>query len=125
VFVLLTIPHRPDEKVSGTNASGVTVSGVNVRFRLPLLLLLAAAVLVVVPGVAFGAHDEPAQATAVYTVRPGDTLWHVARRLDPAGDPRPLVDQLMRSNDLGAGLRAGQELRVPADLPGTATLTRE
>ena len=30
----------------------------------------------------------------VYVVRPGDTLWSIATRLDPSGDPRPLVAQL-------------------------------
>jgi LysM repeat protein len=30
----------------------------------------------------------------VYVVRPGDTLWSIATRLDPSGDPRTLVAQL-------------------------------
>lgn len=29
-----------------------------------------------------------------YVVRPGDTLWSIATRLDPAGDPGPLVARL-------------------------------
>lgn len=29
-----------------------------------------------------------------YTVRPGDTLWSIATRADPTGDPRPLVAEL-------------------------------
>lgn len=29
-----------------------------------------------------------------YTVRPGDTLWTIAERVDPSADPRPLVAQL-------------------------------
>ncbi|HUY20880.1 MAG TPA: LysM peptidoglycan-binding domain-containing protein [Acidimicrobiales bacterium] len=29
-----------------------------------------------------------------YVVQPGDTLWSIAERLDPSGDPRPLVAQL-------------------------------
>jgi hypothetical protein len=31
---------------------------------------------------------------AGYVVRPGDTLWSIAERLDPSGDPRPVVAQL-------------------------------
>jgi hypothetical protein len=34
------------------------------------------------------AHHAP------YVVRPGDTLWSIAARLDPAGDPRPVVARL-------------------------------
>jgi nucleoid-associated protein YgaU len=26
-----------------------------------------------------------------YVVQPGDTLWSIATRLDPTGDPRPVV----------------------------------
>ena len=31
---------------------------------------------------------------AGYVVEPGDTLWSIAQRLDPSGDPRPVVAQL-------------------------------
>jgi hypothetical protein len=34
------------------------------------------------------AHHSP------YVVRPGDTLWSIAVRLDPTGDPRPVVARL-------------------------------
>lgn len=29
-----------------------------------------------------------------YVVQPGETLWSIASRLDPGGDPRPLVSEL-------------------------------
>lgn len=47
-----------------------------------------------------------------YTVRPGDTLWSIATRLDPTGDPRPLVDAL-GAQLAGAPLVAGSTLVVP------------
>jgi LysM repeat protein len=48
------------------------------------------------------------------TVLPGDTLWAVASRLAPGQDPRPVVEQIRRLNDLpGGGLQAGQQLLLP------------
>jgi hypothetical protein len=37
---------------------------------------------------------EPVAAHASYVVQPGDTLWSIAVRLDPTGDPRPVVAEL-------------------------------
>lgn len=55
---------------------------------------------------------EPAP-TAV-TVQPGDTLWSVAGRLAPERDPRELVAQIRRLNDLSsASLTVGQQLLLP------------
>jgi nucleoid-associated protein YgaU len=50
-----------------------------------------------------------------YVVRDGDTLWSIARRVAPDGDPRPIVDALATANRLdGTGLVPGQSLIVPA-----------
>ena len=46
------------------------------------------------------------------TVRAGDSLWSIARRLQPTGDLRPLVDQLVAANGAGP-LQPGQQLVVP------------
>lgn len=48
-------------------------------------------------------------------VQPGDTLWSVAQRLAPENDPRQVVDQIRRINDLrGSTLQVGQQLLLPA-----------
>jgi nucleoid-associated protein YgaU len=86
-----------------------------------LLVLVVVALLLVVPGIARavgGGGDEP---TVIYVVRPGDTLWGIARRADPDGDPRPLVDRLSGANDVRGGLRPGDRLRLPAELAGRLT----
>lgn len=48
---------------------------------------------------------------STYVVQPGDTLWAIARQLQPEGDVRPLVDEL---SDRLAGrvLQAGQRLNL-------------
>ena len=45
------------------------------------------------------------------TVRPGDTLWSIARRLQPSGDLRVLVDALADRID-GSVITAGQRIDV-------------
>jgi LysM repeat protein len=61
---------------------------------------------------------EPRPATAVpvvasvYIVQPGDTLWTLARRSQPTGDLRPLVDRLAAAQR-HQPLRAGQRIVLP------------
>jgi hypothetical protein len=45
-------------------------------------------------------------------VQHGDTLWSIARSLQPVGDVRPLVDALERRNG-GSQLDIGQVLVLP------------
>lgn len=59
--------------------------------------------------------SSPAPQGTVTTVRPGETLWTIAKRLDPGHDPRALVQRLRSLNGLSTGaVQAGQQLRVPA-----------
>lgn len=53
----------------------------------------------------------PASAQVV-EVAPGDTFWSIARRLQPDGDVRPLVDRLVRDHG-GAVLLVGEEIALP------------
>ena len=48
----------------------------------------------------------------LYVVRPGDTLWSIASKLEPGGDPRPLVSEFERQLH-GAVLIPGDELKLP------------
>jgi Tfp pilus assembly protein FimV len=57
----------------------------------------------------------PAAATAgsdSVVVGPGDTLWTIARRAQPRGDIRPLVDQLVAAHGSGP-LQPGARVTVP------------
>ncbi|MCB1039100.1 MAG: LysM domain-containing protein [Acidimicrobiales bacterium] len=60
---------------------------------------------------AIGGRESAAAATV--EVRAGDSLWTIARRLQPSGDIRPLVDRLVELNGPGA-LQVGQVVQVPA-----------
>jgi hypothetical protein len=44
-------------------------------------------------------------------VQPGDTVWGIARRLQPSGDVRALVDQIAERTG-GAELRPGQTIEL-------------
>ncbi len=52
-----------------------------------------------------------ATAGPVVVVRPGDTIWSVARRLQPEGDVRPLVDRLAAAHGPDS-LQAGEAIPV-------------
>jgi hypothetical protein len=50
--------------------------------------------------------------TVEYTVQPGDSLWSIAVRADPTGDPRPLVAQLVAQ--IGSNtVQPGERIAVP------------
>jgi nucleoid-associated protein YgaU len=78
---------------------------------------LVASAMSAVAGSAWAGGDGPGRDDRVvrYTVRPGDTLWAIARRVGgPGADPRPLVDQIARRNGLtGAVIRPGASILVP------------
>jgi hypothetical protein len=60
--------------------------------------------------------DAPvASAGSVYVVRPGDTLWSIARQVRPDRDPRAVVDEL--SARVPGGLEPGQRVDL-TDLDG-------
>jgi LysM repeat protein len=73
-------------------------------------LLLPGGDPLVVPGRAAPAAAEVG--TRVYVVQSGDTLWSIARQLQPRGDPRPMVDQLA-TQVRGGSVQAGQRLVLP------------
>lgn len=95
----------------------------NARSALRVLALIAAVLLVLAgaPVMAAFGSESPASlagtespAYPVVTVKAGDTLWGLARRLAPDVNPVVAVRQLREVNALPDGLiRVGQRLRLP------------
>jgi LysM domain len=57
------------------------------------------------------APANPSRPTADYVVQPGDTVWSVARRVQPEGDVRSFVDRLVAARG-GDGLAVGEVIRI-------------
>jgi hypothetical protein len=83
-----------------------------------LVLLLA---LVFGAGLAFGTHAVGADSSSSVpsaqrslVVQPGQTLWGIARAVEPGSDPRSTVERLIELNALpGAEVDAGRILVLP------------
>ena len=97
------------------------VLGAATRQPSPLVLIIAlvvAALTVCVVGLtaANAAPRRPLAATAVaeqpYVVQPGDSLWSIARSLQPSGDVRMLVHLLEQTNGV-VNVDAGSTILVP------------
>ncbi len=90
------------------------------RGRAVLVLLLAAFLLT---AFSVGQRDTQAAgveagsgaaAPAATTVQPGESLWSVAQRIAPENDPREVIAQIRRLNDLESSeLQVGQQLLLP------------
>ena len=78
------------------------------------LCFAATAVLVVVVLLSSGGTD----AVASVTVKPGDTLWALARENDPGADPRSVVQRIEQLNSMhDDGIVPGVVLLVPVHTP--------
>ncbi len=105
------------------NLAGLGLDARAVIAGLLLLVLVMAGAVAIGRGALAGlAPAAPASSSSVVgippvgartmVVRPGDSLWAIARRLQPTGDVRALVDQLVAANG-GAVLQAGDRVAVP------------
>jgi len=91
-------------------------------YRIRRLVAVALLAGVVIGVLSFGRQADaiptpgsPVGEAVVVVVQPGDTLWAIARSLDPQGDPRGLVDELSRLVD-ASSLQPGQRIMIPAQL---------
>lgn len=111
------ITNQPAKLLQAPGASRLRIT----RRGYALLTLLIAAPLVVgafglaVNGGAATASSEVA--TVVFervTVGAGQSLWQLAAQIAPTADPRDVIVDIVRLNDLSsASLQAGQSLAIP------------
>lgn len=107
-------------------APSATVVPVEPLFSPSALAAMAAAVVITTMlalGIGAGAFSglvptpgsEPIAAAAgrVLVVEPGDSVWSIARSIQPEGDLRPLVHRIVQANG-AAPLQPGQQIVVPA-----------
>jgi Tfp pilus assembly protein FimV len=92
----------------------VLLAAVTAALLLVLAASRAAATFRDVPASVPERRPAPAlsNAASAYVVQPGDTLWSIARKMQPQGDVRPLVDELVHRNG-GTDLAVGQRLAIP------------
>lgn len=64
------------------------------------------------PAASAPSAGAPSASAATVEVQAGDTLWSIAQRLQPSGDVRPLVDQLIALNGT-APLQPGATVVIP------------
>ena len=81
---------------------------------LPLIVWALVAVLGSGGAAADGGSTAPPTSFEYVTIGQGDSLWAIAESLDPQGDPRVMVDEIIRLNGLGdAVVEPGQRLALP------------
>lgn len=99
-----------------TSAPARLPAGVYRRRRVVAAVVLAASLVAGATGLAMlGDGPEPISpaASRPHIVLPGDTMWSIARSLQPEGDLRPLVDRLATAHG-GATLQVGERIGLPA-----------
>jgi len=97
---------------SGGHGSGVRLTRRGRAVLIALALLLAAiAVLFTAPA---SQAADPVGSPPTVVVHPGDTLWSIASRYAPRGDPFAVIDDIRRLNGLpGYTIQPGQRLALP------------
>jgi nucleoid-associated protein YgaU len=108
------------QQTAGAPVPNVAASPQGIRLtrrgRLVLLVLLAAALVALLgvtrTAVAWAEPTGPTTRTVV--VQAGDSLWEIARTVDPQRDPRAVIAEIEDLNGLNdAPVVAGQALIVP------------
>lgn len=111
---------RPTHAVSQQSRLRLTLRGRIVIASMVTMILLGLWLGMAVVGAskadAFDSFSASSERTSFATVvaAPGDTMWSVAVSIAPDADPRNVIDDIVRLNQLpSADLSVGQELAIP------------
>jgi LysM repeat protein len=108
---------RPRATVRPSRPSARDAVRLTARGRLVVAVLLAVLAVVTLFAVTGPAGATASGSGAVaerVTVRPGETLWQIARRDAPAADPRATIARIQEMNALeSSAVQAGRVLLVP------------
>lgn len=96
----------------------ITARGRRVLLALAAAPIVAGVALSVFAGgsaIASGERGEPVSFETV-TVLPGDTLWSIASEAAPGVDPRNVIDEIKRLNNLSSGaIQVGDDIAIPTE----------
>jgi nucleoid-associated protein YgaU len=116
-----TVTRATATRATSTAATAPGAHPVRLTRRGRLVLAILAALVVAglfVAGATAAQASGPASphgGDAQVFVQPGDTLWSIAHRTDPAADPQAVVQDILQANHLStASVTVGQRLWVPA-----------
>ncbi|WP_162451931.1 LysM peptidoglycan-binding domain-containing protein [Phytoactinopolyspora mesophila] len=106
---------------SCSSAAAPSMHGSRLTRRGRIVVALIWVVLIAAAALPFAQQGNGAGSdaqTVSVPVEAGDTLWHVARAVNPDADPRPLVDAIIELNGLrsGSDIHPGDTLLVPLGL---------
>ena len=111
---LVPSQNHPAVRASARNASRPVQLTVRGRRVVALLALIPLVTLLVVFGGKVAQANSAAPTMTTVVVQPGQSLWDVATKVDPAADPRAVVMIIQQLNGLtSADVAAGQQLVVP------------
>ena len=66
-------------------------------------------------GIAAASADLSTGAFEYVTVEPGQSLWQIAESIAPNADPRDVISDIVRLNQLGTSVvHPGEQLAIPA-----------
>lgn len=116
-YVISSNPTRPESiRAERPSADHRTARPGRNRYLVSPRMLIALLALATVSVLMTSVQADQPLAVVAYTVQPGDTLWSISEKMNPAGaDVRETIGTVRGLNDLDASvlIHPGQVLQLP------------